>query len=132
MMNDARLMVGDQALACASASYMHSLNYARTRIQGRHLLQMMDKNAPAVPIIQHPDVRRMLMIMKIYVESLRSLSAYIAFCFDGIATTADPEEKDQAPGHHRLPDSHRRRPIRPSARSTSAAWASRSTAATAT
>jgi alkylation response protein AidB-like acyl-CoA dehydrogenase len=98
LMNNARLMVGDQALSCASAAYIHSLNYARTRIQGRHLNQIMDKNASAVPIIQHPDVRRMLMIMKIYVESLRSLSAYMAFCFDGIATTADPEEKTRLQG----------------------------------
>jgi alkylation response protein AidB-like acyl-CoA dehydrogenase len=98
LMNNARLMVGDQALSCASAAYMHSLNYARTRVQGRHLNQIMDKNASAVPIIQHPDVRRMLMIMKVYVESLRSLSAYVAFCFDGIETTDDPEEKTRLQG----------------------------------
>ncbi|MDO8501110.1 MAG: acyl-CoA dehydrogenase [Gemmatimonadaceae bacterium] len=93
LMNDARLVVGNQALACASPSYMYAVNYARTRIQGRHLLKTMDKDAPGVPIIQHPDVRRMLMIMKVYVESLRSLSYYIAFCFDSIATSSDPEEK---------------------------------------
>lgn len=98
MMNDARLMVGDQGLACASASYIYALNYARKRIQGRELLQMMDKEAPGVPIIQHPDVRRMLMIMKVYVESLRSLSTYIAYCFDGIATASDPEEKTRLQG----------------------------------
>ena len=98
MMNDARLMVGDQGLACASASYLYALNYARKRIQGRNLEQMMDKEAPGVPIIQHPDVRRMLMIMKVYVEALRSLSSYIAFCFDGIATATDPEEKTRLQG----------------------------------
>ena len=98
MMNDARLMVGNQGLACASASYLYALNYARTRIQGRHLLKMNDKDAPGVPIIQHPDVRRMLMIMKIYVESLRSLSYYIAFCSDRIATSSDPEEKKRLQG----------------------------------
>jgi hypothetical protein len=98
MMNDARLMVGNQALACASSAYMYAVNYARTRIQGRHLLQMMDKDAPGVPIIQHPDVRRMLMIMKVYVESLRSLSYYIAFCFDSIATSSDSEEKTRLQG----------------------------------
>ncbi len=98
MMNDARLMVGNQALACASPSYMYAVNYARTRIQGRHLLQMMDKDAPSVPIIQHPDVRRMLMIMKVYVESLRSLSYYIAFCFDSMATSSDSEEKTRLQG----------------------------------
>jgi hypothetical protein len=58
----------------------------------------MDKNAPGVPIIQHPDVRRMLMIMKVYVESLRSLSAYIAFCFDGIKTAPDADEKTRLQG----------------------------------
>ncbi|MFA6954580.1 MAG: acyl-CoA dehydrogenase [Thermoanaerobaculia bacterium] len=98
MMNDARLMVGDQGLACASASYLYAVNYARTRIQGRHLLQAMDKNAPGVPIIQHPDVRRMLMLMKVYVEALRSLSAFIAFCFDGIATATDADEKTRLQG----------------------------------
>ena len=98
MMNDARLMVGDQGLACASASYMYALDYARKRVQGRDLLQMMDKEAPGVPIINHPDVRRMLMIMKVYVESLRSLSSYIAFCFDGIALASDTEEKTRLQG----------------------------------
>ncbi len=98
MMNDARLMVGNQGLACASAAYLYALNYARTRIQGRHLLKMTDKEAPGVPIIQHPDVRRMLMIMKIYVESLRSLSYYIAFCLDSIAVSSDSEEKTRLQG----------------------------------
>jgi hypothetical protein len=98
MMNDARLMVGNQGLACASASYMYALNYARTRVQGRHLMKMMDKEAPGVPIIQHPDVRRMLMLMKVYVEGLRSLSYYISYCNDCIATTSDPEEKKRLQG----------------------------------
>jgi alkylation response protein AidB-like acyl-CoA dehydrogenase len=98
MMNDARLVVGDQALACASASYLYALDYARKRVQGRDLLQIMDKEAPSVPIIRHPDVRRMLMIMKVYVESLRSLSLYIAHCFDGIAIADDPDEKARLQG----------------------------------
>jgi hypothetical protein len=91
-------VVGDQALACASASYLYALDYARKRVQGRDLLQIMDKEAPSVPIIRHPDVRRMLMIMKVYVESLRSLSLYIAHCFDGIATADDPDEKTRLQG----------------------------------
>jgi hypothetical protein len=98
MMNDARLMVGNQALACASPSYLYAVNYARTRHQGRHLLKMMEKDAPAVPIIQHPDVRRMLMIMKVYVEGLRSLSYYIAYCNDRVSTAADDEEKARFQG----------------------------------
>ncbi|MGZ5433910.1 MAG: acyl-CoA dehydrogenase family protein, partial [Thermoanaerobaculia bacterium] len=98
MMNDARLMVGNQGLACASASYLYALNYARTRVQGRHLLKMNDKDAPAVPIIQHPDVRRMLLIMKIYVESLRSLSYFIASMYDRIKTSSDADEKKRLQG----------------------------------
>ncbi len=98
MMNDARLMVANQGLACATAAYLYALNYARTRIQGRHLMKMMDKEAPGVPIIQHPDVRRMLMLMKVYVESIRSLSYYIASCLDTIATTEDKEEKTRLQG----------------------------------
>jgi alkylation response protein AidB-like acyl-CoA dehydrogenase len=98
MMNEARLMVANQGLACASASYLYSLNYARTRVQGRHLLKMTDKEAPGVPIIQHPDVRRMLMIMKVYVESIRSLCYYIEFCLDSIKTTSDAEEKTRLQG----------------------------------
>ena len=98
MMNDARLMVANQGLACASASYLYALNYARTRVQGRHLLKMTEKDAPGVPIIQHPDVRRMLMIMKVYVESIRSLCYYIEFCLDSIATSSDAEEKTRLQG----------------------------------
>jgi len=78
MMNEARLLVGQQACTCASASYLNALNYARERVQGRHLLQMMEKDANAVPIIQHPDVRRMLITMKAYVEGMRSLLYYVA------------------------------------------------------
>ncbi len=98
MMNDARLMVGDQALASASASYMYALDYARTRIQGRDLRNMRDKEAPSVPIIRHPDVRRMLMNMKVYVEGLRSLSLYVAHCFDRMAISEDPDEKESLQG----------------------------------
>ncbi len=61
MMNAARFLVGLQGFALASASYMNAVNYARERIQGRHLLKFADRSAPAVPIIEHPDVRRMLL-----------------------------------------------------------------------
>lgn len=98
MMNDARLMVANQALGCASAAYLYALNYARTRIQGRNLMKMLDKEAPGVPIIQHPDVRRMLMLMKVEVESLRSLNYFIAYCIDREATTEDADEKKRLQG----------------------------------
>ncbi len=75
MMNKARLMVGSQGLACASSAYLYALDYARTRIQGS-LPAGFDKTP--VAIIQHPDIRRMLLTMKMYTEGMRSLLCYIA------------------------------------------------------
>jgi hypothetical protein len=54
---------------------------------------MMDKSAPSVPIIQHPDVRRMLLTMKAYVEGMRSLLYYIGMCDDKIDISDNEEEK---------------------------------------
>ena len=82
MMNEARLLVGMQGLACASTAYLYAVNYARERIQGRHLLKSFDRDAPSVPIIQHPDIRRMLLMMKAYVEGMRSLLYYVGNCED--------------------------------------------------
>lgn len=75
MMNNARLQVGCQGLSCASLAYLNALGYARTRIQGA--LPLGDKKK-SVAIIQHPDVRRMLLTMKMYTEGMRSLLCYIA------------------------------------------------------
>jgi alkylation response protein AidB-like acyl-CoA dehydrogenase len=93
MMNEARLLVGMQGLACASSSYMNAVNYARERVQGKNLLQMMNPEAPSVPIIQHPDVRRMLLTMKSYVEGMRSLLYYTGHLTDRISVSDDEEEK---------------------------------------
>ncbi len=93
MMNAARLLVGMQCFCCASASYINALNYARQRVQGKNLLQVFDKTAPAVSIIQHPDVRRMLLQMKAYVEGMRSLLYYAGFCEDQKELAADEAEK---------------------------------------
>jgi hypothetical protein len=98
MMNEARLLVGIQGFACASAAYMHAVNYARQRVQGRHLLNMIDKSAPSVPIIQHPDVRRMLLTMKAYVEGMRSLLYYVGMCDDRISVADSEEEKAKFKG----------------------------------
>jgi alkylation response protein AidB-like acyl-CoA dehydrogenase len=98
MMNEARLLVGMQGFCCASASYMNAVNYARERIQGKNLLQMMDPNAPSVPIIQHPDVRRMLISMKSYVEGMRSLLYYAGYLSDQMAVTDDDAEKSRLQG----------------------------------
>ncbi len=98
MMNEARLLVGMQAMTCASNSYLNALNYARERVQGRHLLQAMNPDAPAVAIIEHPDVRRMLMSMKGYVEGMRSLLYYICKLTDDRNTAASDEEEGRLQG----------------------------------
>ncbi|GAB6909176.1 Acetyl-CoA dehydrogenase-like C-terminal domain containing protein [Desulfosarcina cetonica] len=98
MMNEARLLVGMQGFCCASASYMNALNYARERVQGKSLLQAMDADAPSVPIIQHPDVRRMLLSMKAYVEGMRSLLYYTGFLTDRIAVSDNEKEKSRLQG----------------------------------
>jgi alkylation response protein AidB-like acyl-CoA dehydrogenase len=98
MMNEARLLVGLQGFCCASSSYMNALAYARDRKQGKNLLQSMNEAAPSVPIIQHPDVRRQLMIMKSYVEGMRSILYYVGFCSDKIVTTDDENEKARYEG----------------------------------
>ena len=98
MMNEARLLVGVQAFACATSAYLYAVNYARLWVQGRHLLNMMDKSAPSVPIIQHPDIRRMLLTMKAYVEGMRSLLYYVGMCDDKKDTSDNEEEKAKYQG----------------------------------
>ena len=93
MMNEVRLEVGTQAFTHASCAYLHALKYASERLQGRALENSRDQGAPQVPIIQHPDVRRMLLKMKSYVEGMRSLTIFIAFCFDKMVCAATDEEK---------------------------------------
>ena len=98
MMNEARLLVGLQGLACASTAYVYAVNYARERVQGRHLLKVLEDDAPDVPIIEHPDVRRMLMTMKVYVEGMRSLLYYIANCEDKIRISDKEEDRARYQG----------------------------------
>jgi len=98
MMNEARLLVGLQGFGFASAAYMYALNYARERVQGKFLLNMRDDNAPSVPIIQHPDVRRQLMIMKTLTEGMRSLIYYTGLCYDKIETSDNDDEKEKYRG----------------------------------
>jgi hypothetical protein len=93
MMNEARLLVGHQAFCCASASYMYAVNYARQRIQGKKL--GASKDSPGVAIINHPDVRRQLITMKAYVEAMRSLLYFIAYCQDMMKITENLEEKEK-------------------------------------
>ncbi|MEO8814359.1 MAG: acyl-CoA dehydrogenase, partial [Mycobacterium sp.] len=74
----ARMMVGTKAIATLSTGYLNALDYAKTRVQGADLTQMTDKAAPRVTIIHHPDVRRALMMQKVYAEGMRALYLYTA------------------------------------------------------
>jgi len=74
----ARMMVGTKAIAQLSAGYLAALDYAKTRVQGADLTQMLDKAAPRVTIMHHPDVRRSLMLQKSYAEGMRALVHYTA------------------------------------------------------
>ncbi|MDM8538001.1 acyl-CoA dehydrogenase [Desulfobacterales bacterium HSG17] len=96
MMNEARLHVGMQGFSCASASYLNALNYARERVQGKHL--QSGKDAPGVPIIQHPDIRRTLLTMKSYSEGMRSILFYVGWLEDMITVSNDDVEKAKNQG----------------------------------
>ncbi len=98
MMNEARLLVGLQGMTCASSAYLYALNYAKERVQGKNILQFFDKEAPPVPIIQHADIRRQLMIMKTYVEGMRSLIYYIGYCEDMTKISGSEDEKKKYHG----------------------------------
>ncbi|MEZ4260004.1 MAG: acyl-CoA dehydrogenase [Polyangiaceae bacterium] len=93
MMNTARIAVGMQGVAVASTAYLNALEYARERKQGSSITHWKDATAPRVPIIEHADVRRMLLDMKARVEGIRALAIKLAHHQD-CAVAA--EGKDEA------------------------------------
>src|SRR5689334_3324984 len=82
MMNSARLGVGMQSLGLAEFAYQNSLAYAKDRLQSRSLTGPKAAGKPADPIIVHPDVRRMLMTQKAYVEAARAFSYWAGLAID--------------------------------------------------
>jgi hypothetical protein len=84
MMNEERQGVGMMGVSLAGAAYLHALDYAKQRIQGANIIEMAMKveNPKAVPIIQHPDVRRMLLKMKSASEGIRALAFLCYLCMD--------------------------------------------------
>jgi hypothetical protein len=91
MMNEARIDVSVEALGVASSAYMHAVTYARGRKQGPDPADYSKKTV----IMNHPDVRRMLLWMKSNVEAMRMASMFAAHCFD-ISTNAEGEEQREA------------------------------------
>ena len=84
----ARMMVGTKAIATLSTGYLNALDYAKQRVQGADLTQMMDKRAPRVTITAHPDVRRSLMLQKSYAEGMRAQVHLTAYYQDQIHIAA--------------------------------------------
>jgi len=95
LMNEARISVGLQGLSAASRAYLNALKYSRERIQGADLANFRNPEAPRVPIINHPDVRRMLLWMKSHTEALRAMIYFAAWCEDMTRTTTDAAEQEK-------------------------------------
>ena len=94
MMNAARFAVGLEGVAIAERAFQRALAYARDRVQGRDLVE----GAKSAPIIRHPDVRRMLMLMKSQTEAMRALAYVVASALDVAHSHPDKatRERNQA------------------------------------
>jgi len=95
MVNDARLGVALQGLSQAEVACQNAIHYARERRQGRALAPAADLPDP-VPIIEHPDVRRMLMTMRAFTEAARGLGLWVALQIDLAKRHPDAAERARA------------------------------------
>jgi len=102
MMNESRLGVGVQGLGLASAAYLSALGYAQQRVQGPSYLAGKEPNAPKVPIIDHPDVRRMMLHMKSVTDGLRSLMYAVGKYIDLAEHAEDEKDRDRYNGYVEL------------------------------
>ena len=100
----ARMMVGTKAIATLSAGYQQALLYAKQRVQGGDMKIMNDKASPRVTIINHPDVRRSLMVQKSYSEGMRALVLYTASIQDEIELAIQAGNKERAEDMEHLND----------------------------
>ena len=94
MMNEARIGVGMGAAMSGLAGYLYSLDYARNRPQGRHP-GIKDPNSPMLPIIEHADIRRLLMEQKVTVEGSIALLSYCTQLVDQQVMAEDAVEKER-------------------------------------
>jgi len=95
MMNEARIAVGAGAAALSLAAYEYSLHYAKERPQGRRLTDK-DPQAPPVAIVEHADVRRMLLAQKAIAEGSLGLVLYCSHLVDTATAALEPRERDDA------------------------------------
>ncbi len=96
MMNTARLGVGVQSVAVAEVAYQGAVAYARERLQGRSLKGARSPDQPADSLLVHPDVRRMLLTMRAYLEGCRALGAWIGREIDIYQRSQDQAEVQAA------------------------------------
>lgn len=96
MMNEARVGVGLGAAMLAIRGYQLALTYATERAQGRPLAARGQVETPQVPLISHPDVKRMLLAAKAYAEGALSLVLYAGKLIDEERTAPDPKARAQA------------------------------------
>jgi alkylation response protein AidB-like acyl-CoA dehydrogenase len=82
LMNAARIDVGLQGLAAAGAAHQQALGYSRERLQSKHWKEFKNPEAPQVAIVEHPDVRRMLLTSKAYTEAMRALLYQTSYYLD--------------------------------------------------
>ncbi|HUB20864.1 MAG TPA: acyl-CoA dehydrogenase, partial [Streptosporangiaceae bacterium] len=95
IIEEARMLIGTKAIATLSTGYLNALEFAKERVQGAELAKQMDKTAPRVTIIHHPDVRRMLMLQKAYAEGMRALVLYTAMLQDTLQIAAAQGHADE-------------------------------------
>ena len=93
MMNEARIGVGMGAVMLGYAGYMASLDYAKERKQGRHA-SSKDPSGPMVSIIEHADVKRLLLRQKSFVEGGLALGLYASSLVDDLATGPEDQKAD--------------------------------------
>src|ERR1700759_3419263 len=92
----ARMVIGVKAIGTLSTGYLNALEYAKGRVQGADLTQMLDKTAPRVTITHHPDVRRMLMLQKSCTAGQRALVLYNASIQDSVQLAGAQARPDTA------------------------------------
>ena len=90
VIEDARMLIGVKSASTLSTGYLNALEYAKERVQSADMANMTDKTAPRVAIINHPDVKRMLMLQKSYAEGMRALWMYAAMTLDKVRL--EPED----------------------------------------
>lgn len=95
LMNGARIGTGLQAIGVATNAYHHALQYSRERTQGRKITSK-DPTTPQLPIIEHADVRRMLLVQKASTEGVFALLAYSLYLSDHHRFNTNPDEKRKA------------------------------------